>query len=536
MKIFENLSFKTKLIALCLFLSAVSVGISAVCFVSLHGIQSTFSQVTDVVMPKLEEANEMFVSFREVRIQLRTLGLPGISNEQAAEAIQKAKEAIKAYKESNDVYVGYGFKPGQRELYDKMHGAWDDFQKVGERVLDHQARNTPEDRAANLQIFFRDCPDSANRFSEAMTRLLEFHKQMAKMHVDEAKLASSQANTISLGLSVFGLLIGLTIGIIFSGAIAKKITSITTNLADSAGQVSAAAVEIAAASQQLSQSTTEQASSLEETASALEEISSMITKASANADSTAGSSEASQSKAEQGRHAVQQMTDSMEEISRANDEILTQVTHGNDQMIEIVNVIKQIGDKTKVINDIVFQTKLLSFNASVEAARAGEHGKGFAVVAEEVGNLAQMSGKASNEISNMLAASISKVEAIVVETRTNVEKIVAIGKQKVDAGVHTAKECSDVLADIVAQVTQVAALARDISSANREQAQGVGEINKTMANLDQVTQQNASASEEAARSAESLSLQADELKRSVTQLATVIGGRGNTPPPQSSAA
>jgi methyl-accepting chemotaxis protein len=85
----------------------------------------------------------------------------------------------------------------------------------------------------------------------------------------------------------------------------------------------------------------------------------------------------------------------------------------NDEISSIVKVIAEIGDKTKVINDIVFQTKLLSFNASVEAARAGEQGKGFAVVAEEVGNLATMSGKAAEEISSMLGDSMGKVELIV---------------------------------------------------------------------------------------------------------------------------
>ena len=72
-------------------------------------------------------------------------------------------------------------------------------------------------------------------------------------------------------------------------------------------------------------------------------------------------------------------------------------------------LISEIGNKTKVINDIVFQTKLLSFNASVEAARAGEHGKGFSVVAEEVGNLAHMSGNSAKEITQLLESSINRV-------------------------------------------------------------------------------------------------------------------------------
>ncbi|MHA0111674.1 methyl-accepting chemotaxis protein, partial [Klebsiella pneumoniae] len=74
----------------------------------------------------------------------------------------------------------------------------------------------------------------------------------------------------------------------------------------------------------------------------------------------------------------------------------------NSQLQSISNIIGEISAKTNIINDIVFKTQLLSFNASIEAARAGQHGRGFAVVAEEVGNLAQMSGNAAKEIRALL--------------------------------------------------------------------------------------------------------------------------------------
>jgi methyl-accepting chemotaxis protein len=76
------------------------------------------------------------------------------------------------------------------------------------------------------------------------------------------------------------------------------------------------------------------------------------------------------------------------EINTTSTTLIEKVTDGNQQIVGIVGMIQEIGNKTKIINDIVFQTKLLSFNASVEAARAGEQGKGFAVVASEVGSLA----------------------------------------------------------------------------------------------------------------------------------------------------
>jgi len=226
----------------------------------------------------------------------------------------------------------------------------------------------------------------------------------------------------------------------------------------------------------------------------------------------------------------------MAEIDQNNADIMEQVNSSNAQFSEIVNVIQEIGNKTKVINDIVFQTKLLSFNASVEAARAGEHGKGFAVVAEEVGNLAQMSGSAAEEISGMLQDSIQKVEKIVSETKTKVEKIVFEGKEKVSVGASVARQCGEVLDEIVSNVSSVSHMAGEISSASQEQAQGVQEITKAMNQLDTVTQQNAKTSNEVAGAAEELSTLADSLNGAVEQLlATIKGSEDATESSQSSA-
>ncbi|MBC7466280.1 MAG: hypothetical protein H7256_09830, partial [Bdellovibrio sp.] len=198
--------------------------------------------------------------------------------------------------------------------------------------------------------------------------------------------------------------------------------------------------------------------------------------------------------------------------------------HSNAEIETIVRVIQEIGTKTKVINDIVFQTKLLSFNASVEAARAGENGKGFAVVAEEVGKLAEMSGNAAKEITSLLDGSIQKVEGIVRDTKMKVEALVADGRSKVEVGANVARQCGEVLNEIVANVASVTQMAGEISVASQEQAAGVSEITKAMGQLDQVTQQNAATSEQTASSAEKLSFQSNNLKMTVDLLVSSIQG------------
>lgn len=196
----------------------------------------------------------------------------------------------------------------------------------------------------------------------------------------------------------------------------------------------------------------------------------------------------------------------------------------NKELLQIVQIITDIGEKTKVINDIVFQTKLLSFNASVEAARAGEHGKGFAVVAEEVGNLAQMSGNAATQITEMLSGSIGKVNSIVDTTRVRVDQLVDAGRSKIAHGQSTAQKCRDALTKIAESAQAVSTMVGEITHASREQSQGIQEINKAIAQLDSVTQQNASVAQRSSDQAQELNTQAADLSRAVTDLVAFVTG------------
>lgn len=357
-------------------------------------------------------------------------------------------------------------------------------------------------------------------------RVVALEKLMAaESHKSDVDYASAR-NLVSL-ISIISISLGLGLAIAIMRSLDKSISSIIANLNDNSTQVTSAAQQIASSSEELSQATTEQAASLEETASSIEEMNSMVQKNAENAQRTSDLATSSTNSAEKGKQVVSDMIAAIDDISASNNTIMEQIDASNRQISDIVKVIAEIGDKTKVINDIVFQTKLLSFNASVEAARAGEHGKGFAVVAEEVGNLAQMSGNAAMEISSMLESSIQKVEGIVNDTKHKVGSLVVSGRTKVETGGKIARECGKVLEEIVHNVKSVTQMASEISTACHEQAQGVQEITKAMNQLDQVTQTNAATSEESASAAEELSAQADSLRSVVGLLIKTVKGGDN---------
>lgn len=523
-----NVSFKAKLLGLCAFMASVSIVIGSISYRGLHSVETTYDKVTHGSMPSLNAAHDMFLTYRAIRINLRSLGLAGLSQEQSKYYVQHTKDSIAAYEAADKEYREIPFLPGQKEKYENVNKAWSHFKEIGVKALALYDDGSSSAREQLNQIFLHDCMEAAKHYTEAIEELEKFHREEADRDIKDAEATGQSTNQLVIFTSIAGILLGLMVGFIFSTKVASSITAVAQQLASNADQVAAASSQIASSSQQLSEASTEQAASLEETAASLEEITSMISKATENAQNTSETSSESHKKAEEGRESVDQMLTSMDEISQSNEAILTQINESNRQMSDIVKVIQDIGNRTKVINEIVFQTKLLSFNASVEAARAGEHGKGFAVVAEEVGNLAQMSGNAAKEITDMLDASISKVEGIVRDTQQKVEGLVQSGKAKVESGVTVAKQCSDVLNEIVQNVSRVSGLSQEISQASKEQALGVSEINKAMSQLDTVTQQNAATSEEAASAAEELSGQAESLKASVEDLMAVITGNRNS--------
>lgn len=328
------------------------------------------------------------------------------------------------------------------------------------------------------------------------------------------------------------IIFGLSLGLAFVGAtmlwqvrrLARKLEAMGDQLGSSSDRLGSAARQINGTSVELASSSTEQATALQETVSALDEVGSMVSKNAENARLSAQAASENRETAQQGKEAVQQMVYSIEEISRTHDEILSHIEASNREISGIVQVINEIGQKTRVINDIVFQTKLLSFNASVEAARAGEHGKGFAVVAEEVGNLAQLSGNAAKEISGMLDASTQRVERIVKDTQSRIEHVVVTGRNQVQSGTQTARRCDEVLDLILKSAEDMARMVSEISVASQEQATGVKEIHKAMSQVDEVTQRTSTAASDSAESATHLSREAETLLALVGSMNRTIKG------------
>ena len=253
--------------------------------------------------------------------------------------------------------------------------------------------------------------------------------------------------------------------------------------------ISTASQEIAAGNMDLSSRTEQQASSLEETASSMEELTSTVKQNADNARQANTLAVSASAVAVRGGKVVSEVVDTMASI--------------NESSRKIVDIIG-------VIDGIAFQTNILALNAAVEAARAGEQGRGFAVVASEVRNLAQRSAAAAKEIKTLINDSV----------------------EKVDAGGRLVDQAGTTMEEIVQSITRVTDIMSEIASATTEQTMGIEQINMAIAQMDEVTQQNAALVEEAAAAAGSLEDQAATLARvvSVFNVGEVHGRRAAKAP------
>jgi len=289
--------------------------------------------------------------------------------------------------------------------------------------------------------------------------------------------SSSQIQMIGVGAAV---LIGSVLAVLITRSITKPINRAVTSLHEGSEQVASASTQVAGSSQSLAQGASEQAAALEETTSALEEMSSMTRKNADTAQQAAALSEQTKASADKSNQAMGRMAGAINDIQKS--------------AAETAKIIK-------VIDEIAFQTNLLALNAAVEAARAGEAGKGFAVVAEEVRNLAMRSAEAAKNTSAMIEGSVN-----------NAKK-----------GVSISDEVAKALGEITIASTRMNALVAEIAAASKEQAQGIGQINASIAQMDKVTQSSAANAEETAAASEELSAQAEQMAGVVGDLAAIVG-------------
>ena len=324
---------------------------------------------------------------------------------------------------------------------------------------------------------------TANKVQEQARNMMraagEHTQDIAKQ---AASSLSAAATTVLVGLAV-ALVVGIVLAIFITRSITGPIRKIIEGLTEGAEEVASASGQVSSAAQSLAEGSSEQAASIEETSSSLEEMSSMTKQNADNAQQANGLMGEAKQVVGTANESMGKLTESMAEITQASEE--------TSKII-------------KTIDEIAFQTNLLALNAAVEAARAGEAGAGFAVVADEVRNLAMRAADAAKNTANLIEGTVKKVKD----------------------GSELVSRTNDAFKQVAGSSAKAGDLVAEISAASNEQAQGIGQINTAVTELDKVTQQNAANAEESASAAEEMSAQAETMKGMVDELVAIVGRSG----------
>ncbi len=343
-------------------------------------------------------------------------------------------------------------------------------------------------KESNLDMYSFYSPLNSVKFTESLGWKFVLNVQESNLFSEVRTLMKGFLYPL-LALSFIVAICAFMIARNVSGVFAKQVHS----MMDVVYAVENAISNLRQGSAQLSSTTSEQSAAIQESVSAVSEITSMVNETSQSAQDSKKSSADVLEGTISGQEIMNKMKNAMHEIEKA----------GNN-LSEIDDIIQNIHQKTGVINDIVFKTQLLSFNASIEAARAGQSGKGFAVVAEEVGNLAQMSGSAANEIENLL-----------MESQKKVRLALDVTQQKLKEGNHVTGSAVSTFAGISKAIESINMKIENIATATSQQSVGLEQTQKAFKQMDESSLLNQEAANKFAAATE-------ELKNSSSRL-TEIG-------------
>jgi len=474
----KNMSLAKKMLGGFIVVALIAACIGIFGIVNVKKISNLDTELYEVNTKPLGEIAAVSTLYQRTRVNLRDVVLNGYMRKDAGVFVKRLEEIDREI-DTKLAHFEKSIKSDEvRNVYASLTAAMKKFQPVRDRIV----ALSNEGKTEEVMTLMRgEALTIATQIDGAIAKLTEIKITQAKGNAEGNTATANWTVAITIGLTAATSVAALLLGFFITRSVTKPINRVVTGLCDGAAQIAAASSQVSTASQSLAEGTSKQAASLEETSSSMEELSSMTKQ---NADN------------------AKMARDMMAEAKKIVDTVTGHMNNMEAAMEVVMKASEETGKIIKTIDEIAFQTNLLALNAAVEAARAGEAGAGFAVVADEVRNLAMRAAEAAKNTSSLIENTIKNVKT----------------------GHEATKITQETFRENVAISGKIAGLIDEIAAASGEQAQGIGQINKAVAEMDKVTQATAASAEESASASEEMNAQALQLRDFVADLNGMITG------------